>query len=612
MIRYPDNTPLTKEAFDASGWQDALTTVDDEDYSAMWHVLSDAAKKAVDTGKLSEGRILWMLADACSMMLKPESINEPFKPHMIMYDRRSTLPEDFSSEEIELFSSIYSEIDDVKLRARISDLVWLVERPKNPRVALSAIDAYRQIPIKIDSWLGDGRECWDRAIQLCLMLRTGAGDRLQQIEGDLQTVLFSTTTNDEYLPLWIANLLEKHALGRKGIDRICSHLEYLASTHDRMDEIQRAREYYESARKWYNQAGCHEKAAEMTALSAEMWVKEAVARQSSDLSPSHMIAANFYEKAIQKYRSIPRAYREKHNVDNRINELRSRLNEAGARSLEEMGMIPSKPMDISELIEGAESSVKGKSTLDALLALSNIYRGAQVQKIRDYSKEMLVQHPLRALFAATHISSDGRVIAKSPRVDFGSEDDKTLWTQTVRYYLMELELVVQGIIWPALQMVRLEHRIREVDFVSLAQQSPVVPIGRENLVGKALYAGFDNDFVAALHLLVPQLEHLVRFHLKQAGVKTSNLDKNGIENENGLSTLIDNEQAQVVFGENLAFEIKALFCDSFGPNLRNELAHGLIGYGKAQSIYSVYAWWLLLKMVFNSFWDLSRQQPSNN
>jgi hypothetical protein len=142
----------------------------------------------------------------------------------------------------------------------------------------------------------------------------------------------------------------------------------------------------------------------------------------------------------------------------------------------------------------------------------------------------------------------------------------------------------------------------------LARQSPIIPTGREQLVGKALYAGFDNDFVAALHILVPQLEHLVRYHLKQAGVQTTNLDQSGIENENGLSALMEKVDVKTIFGENIAFEIKALFCDPFGPNLRNELAHGLIGVDQAQSTYSIYAWWLMLKIVFNTFWNARHQK----
>lgn len=126
-----------------------------------------------------------------------------------------------------------------------------------------------------------------------------------------------------------------------------------------------------------------------------------------------------------------------------------------------------------------------------------------------------------------------------------------------------------------------------------------------------MFAGYDNDFVTALHILVPQLEHFVRYHLNQAGIKTTNLDKYDVENENGLSSLINSDGVSDVFGEDLSFEIKALFCDPRGPNLRNELAHGLIGYGEARSIFSIYAWWLFLRIIYNPYWNLidKRKEP---
>jgi len=96
---------------------------------------------------------------------------------------------------------------------------------------------------------------------------------------------------------------------------------------------------------------------------------------------------------------------------------------------------------------------------------------------------------------------------------------------------------------------------------------------------------------------------MVRWHLKAAGVKTTNLDPDGVENENGLSTLIDLPETAMVFGEDLTFEIKALFCDAAGPNLRNGCAHGLLDYDACRSINSIYAWWLGFKLVFSSFWN---------
>ena len=209
------------------------------------------------------------------------------------------------------------------------------------------------------------------------------------------------------------------------------------------------------------------------------------------------------------------------------------------------------------------------------------------------------------------MSRDGRVIAKRPGLSLSGTpsegDEVTIRAEMIRDHGILLGIVVQGDIWPALEVLWLEHRLHEADFVGLVNQSPIVPKDRVRIFGKALFSGYDRDFITALHLLVPQIEHLVRHHLKQSGVKTTTLDANGIENEVGLSALMDYPEAEKIFGADLSFEIRALFCDPFGPNLRNELAHGLLDDEACQSIYSVYAWWFGLRLIFNTFWNATHK-----
>lgn len=88
--------------------------------------------------------------------------------------------------------------------------------------------------------------------------------------------------------------------------------------------------------------------------------------------------------------------------------------------------------------------------------------------------------------------------------------------------------------------------------------------------------------------------------LKEADAHTSNIDRDGIEHENGLSTLMELPQASQVFGEDLCFELKSIFTDSLGANLRNEVAHGLLSDNSSLSISTVYAWWMILRVIVHS------------
>ncbi len=543
--------------------------------------------------------MLWLLSDACSMTLKPDSYNDPFKAFIIWADgNRSAIPEDFKTEDIALFEEIIDEITEPKLRARIADLLWLLKKPKNKEFALKSIDAYRQTPLTTENWVRD-EKCWERAIQLCMMLKAGSGTRLQEIEVELILSIKNATKEDKFFALKLSDLLAKYSNHQL---EIAEKLEKLAHEFEELSDFYVSREYFSAASDSYKRIKMLEKSIEMTIKVAEGWVKEAIVRQSCSSSPSNIAAASFYENAIQTYRKIPNTYKTAKNLDNRITELRTELNLANEKSITEMGVI-STEIDIRDLIENAKNAVEGKKTFDALLALANIYR-AKAQRVKESSERSIRKYPLSNLFSGVCLGKGGRVIAKSPATNFGDELDETaVRKKMIDEYSMEINLVVQSQIWTALEVIRLEHRITEMDFYSIVRNSPVVPEGRERLIAKALFAGYDNDFVTALHILVPQIEHLVRVHLKKAGVKTSTLDKNGIETENGLTTLMENPEVNTIFGEDLAFEFKALLCDSFGANLRNELAHGLIEYEECYSISSIYAWWLMLRIVFNTFWN---------
>lgn len=212
--RYPQDLLVSLQDFQASGWKEAIALATREGYSAMWQALSAAARSAIAQGRVEHGKVLWLLADACSMMLVPSSPNEPFKPFAVFHDRRSVIPDDLLDSDIAFFAEIVDEIDDPWLKARLSDLVWLKGKPRNLAFALNAIDAYRCLPLDTDTWLRGGQECWSRAISLARMLGRGAGDRLNQMEETIMAAFDAADRDDGFLGLWLADLLKSNGLGR--------------------------------------------------------------------------------------------------------------------------------------------------------------------------------------------------------------------------------------------------------------------------------------------------------------------------------------------------------------------------------------------------------------
>ena len=286
--------------------------------------------------------------------------------------------------------------------------------------------------------------------------------------------------------------------------------------------------------------------------------------------------------------------------------------EAGEIALGELKAVSIPGPDISKTVQQARTAVRGKPPREALQGLASLAI-TDAKELRRSVQENLKSHPFTALVSWTMLESDGRVAAKRPGANLSNQDENepVIWAQMIQDHTIWVGMTVRGWILPALEALHVAHRFREADFIILARNSPEVPPGRAELVGKALFNGYEYDFATALHLLTPQIEHMVRNRLKSEGVITIHTDGNGIGDERALSSLVETPEFENIFGEDLAFEIRALFCDHSGANLRNNVSHGLLNYGQCNSTHSVYAWWLSLKIVFNTYWRAYQRHVGN-
>ncbi len=604
QINNPEEIAITPQNFSECGWRSIIENVESVNNLSLWRAYSRAARQAQESHHSAHSKILWLLADLCSMVLTPSSVNQPFTYATALNGSRSAIPDDFSDTDVDFFVNIINDVDHVWLKTRIADFIWSKQRRRGISYALTAIDGYRSMPLTQEAWREGAGLGWERAIRLARQLRTGAGDRLTEIVDEIHNSLLESTIDDGFHCLHLSKLMEAADVEHNRSEEIAQKLETLATALSSRNSFDALRKYSIAASEWFERINNHAKVAEMTAQVAEGWAREAETR-ANDTSPSHRNAASFYEKAIQVYRSIPRVYRDAHSVDDRMPELRNHLNEQSELALLEMSSVSSTSIDLSDSITYAQQAVSGKEISEALLSFSNLHSGADVEQLHTDAMELLNQAPFLALISSTMVSRDGRTIARQPGMDSENNDDR-IHAEMVKCYEMQIRLIVQGRILPALDILLLEHVMQESDFIDLARQSLIIPAERATLFGKALYAGYDRDFITALHILVPQIEHMVRTHLKQSAAITTTLDPNGIENENGLGSLLDLPRSEEIFGSNLRFELKSLFCDPVGPNLRNELAHGLIDENDCHSHGAIYAWWLSLRLVFNTWWNTRR------
>ena len=101
------------------------------------------------------------------------------------------------------------------------------------------------------------------------------------------------------------------------------------------------------------------------------------------------------------------------------------------------------------------------------------------------------------------------------------------------------------------------------------------------LLVQGVRAAFDDDHVKAIHVLVPQLEHAIRSIAGQLGkpVTKAHPTVKGASVAISLGDILYADEITQQLGPDLTLYFLALYADPRGLNLRNEVAHGLLGMG---------------------------------
>lgn len=597
---------LSAEDFRNLDWDKLLPPFKDLDYVKLCQIFSDAAKTPEMAMDSKAAKIFRLFADACSMRLSDEDSAQPFQPLFVVDGKRTPLPEDFSNNDLTFLSTVVEEIEEPLLQARIADLLWTAASKKNFKMALLAIDAHQKIPFREAINFQEDVTCLQRAIHLAKQLGPVARENLASIENKAFQKFQDSSVNDKYIPLKLARLLRIMDLGKSKEELIATKLKDLAAEFESRLEFLNARDYYQEAFSWYYRAEIFLNAWESIVSCAESSVKEAH-RVVTPPNENFFVAARHFETAIHKLRSIPKTDRQHFSVDERLKELHREMSDAQQKSYNELTTIESPAIDVSELINKSKKNVKGKSLFEAILSFSKLPCDFNFRNLVSNSQKDLDSY-IHTLIPADFITESGRVVARKPGRNVGApiddkENDANLRSQMILHYRIHVAVSVCGCIVPALQTLRLEHPLQLGHFMNFCIKSPVVPLGREIFFAKGLYAGYNNDFITALHLLVPQIENLLRSILKENGCKTTVLDSAGIETESGLSSLVDLPETEEIFGEKFTFELRSLFCDPFGANLRNEIAHGLLEENAFDCPEVIYAWWWIFRLIITGLFQ---------
>ena len=555
---------------------------------AYGDVFLERAGAAGAAGDSGVARAWALLAHLCRVTLKASEPNEPFGPVWEEPGGRTIVPGDMDEGSAAAVRQLGFDETDAELRSRLLDAIW--DRLRDATAAREAVRSYVEAANALfdpEHWTGYAARI-ERAARLARQLRDrGLVDEvLEEVE---KRVVELDGSDPLYLSCRLMELLHDFERGDPAAMRdIAAKGACLA---EEKGDFERARTWHDLVGRW-----CRRAADDYGEKAARIAMAESLRQQAEQCSDpgQELMATHFLEKAHDAYRNIP-------GMRAKAVEIYAQLRENQRRSVQYMGRITTEIPNASGLIRHARDCVAGKPLREALLALAAVVRVTDFAQETENARELVEKYPLQGLFGGVTMDFSGRVVART-RPAFATDErefELALWERVVRQADLGYQIDAQTGIVPAINQMNFEHSLRLEDIVDLVVDNPFVPPGHEELFARGILAGFRWNLAESLSILVPQLENALRHVLARARHEVTRRDKHGLQNFIQMGTMLSDcrQDLEEILGTNIVQELRVLFVDQNGADLRNQIAHGLMRHEQFFHHASIYAWWFIFHLT---------------
>jgi hypothetical protein len=280
---------------------------------------------------------------------------------------------------------------------------------------------------------------------------------------------------------------------------------------------------------------------------------------------SALVRAHFLEMALQHYANIGGA-------SSQIERLKVEVRNAYEQA-ERAGEFKTVSTEIQ--VDGREvertilSYLEGNSVEDVLNKVARDQRlFPNAEAVRQEAEELAEEHPLLSLFPFSAVTS-GRKVAQ------GNDDEERKRFQFAEHYMLTLNVIGRMALVPLFGKLEDQGLTASV-VMDRIRHWPEFDEARAGLLEVGLERYFAHDYVSAVHVLVPQVEAMLRHLFRRAGYAVTRLGRGTAQQEVTLNEFLAREDVKSALGENYHCYLQVVLVDQLGLNLRNAVAHGLI------------------------------------
>lgn len=468
-------------------------------------------------------------------------------------------------------------------KARYADFVWCALRQQRDRkayqYALEAAEAYlAQAPLCVDQEAYiELVENLDRAGEIAVQLSNQdlAARVVEAIIGSLQKLVEPSRRR------WVLEMGDSmlfidsrfHDLVSVGewqqIREICNrgilHFDSEGNQH-------LARSLMELASNVSNRLGDQTMAWDYLVQLAQSLEKEASLRENREgVSGGSSVAYKFMEDAMRFYQwlvSVAPSDSEKQRMQAKVQQAKREVRRLIRQAESEMQAISvsvEMPHDAIEQIVSPLLKVEPEQALE-LLAWAPFLL-PDIEDLRRQAAKTAKKYVFASLFGRASLRNGRKVDETPTTVGEAAQflDHLAIWFQTHAQLLNTI-----------LHRLREEKRFSSDSFMTHLHSWEFLDEADVPFIEVGLDHYLSDDFVSALHVLVPRIEHMLKSAFEQAGLPPIVVPNQRQIREQTLGDFLRREEVRQALGEDIWYYLYYSLVDERGLDLRNDVAHGWI------------------------------------
>jgi len=218
-----------------------------------------------------------------------------------------------------------------------------------------------------------------------------------------------------------------------------------------------------------------------------------------------------------------------------------------------------------EMNDHVQSMIDGD--LDLVLTNIAINYIPGIDRIKELLEDQRKEAPLISLIPK-QLTDQGRIIATIGPLDEDLEGNIVYeMAQTLGFSGIFLNHVLNATIS--------KFNLKSQHLIDYLYQSPVFDERKRDAITKGIELYLSGEYFLAIHILIPQIENIIRRTLEMRGGPVLKLQPGGYYKFRLLDEILRDPIIEEVLGEDTAVYLRTLLTDRRGWNIRNKVCHGL-------------------------------------